>query len=288
MSRLFLVAITVGAAQLLGSAVHAQTKPTVFYVAVVGDDSWSGTLASPNRNMTDGPFATFERARDAIRQLKSKGANTAGGVKVMLRGTTYSFSHTLRLSSEDSGTSDSPIEWTAYPGETVTIAGSKDVTGFRQILDPDILKRIDPPYRDKILVTNLREQGISNFGTIVQRGSPGLELFFNGQRMTVARWPNTGWLRIADVPQKGDSLFNKGLDREKRYDGVPVGRHYGRITYEGDRPKRWSPDNEIYLHGYWTWDWSDSFQKVRSIDTSKREIILQSPHHWYGYTKNQR
>ena len=286
--RLSYLAITVAAVHFLGLAIHAQTKPTVFYVASVGDDSWSGTMASPNRNMTDGPFATPERARDAIRRLKSKKVRLSGGVKVLLRGTTYSFSHTLRLSSEDSGTSDSPIEWTAYPGESVAFSGDKDVTGFRKISDPNILKRIDPPYRDKILVTNLREQGISDFGTIVQRGSPGLELFFNGQRMTVARWPDTGWLQIAGVPQNGDSLFNKGLDREKRFDGVPVGRHYGRITYEGDRPKRWSPDNEIYLHGYWTWDWSDSFQRVKSIDTAKREITLQKPHHWYGYTKNQR
>ena len=74
------------------------------------------------------------------------------------------------------------------------------------------------------------------YGTIAPRGNPGIELFYKGKRMDLARYPNQGWLNIADVPQSGDSLYNKGLEREKRFDGVPVGRHYGRITYPGDRP----------------------------------------------------
>ena len=268
--------------------LSAQTKPAVFYVSPFGDDSWSGTLASANRNLTDGPFATAERARDAIREMKKKGTFPRGGAKVVFRDGTYAFSQTLKLSTEDSGTSDAPVEWTVSPRESVTFAGSKEVTGFHAITDPAVLKRIDTQGRGKILVTNLRERGISNFGKITQRGNPGLELFFKGNRMTIARWPNAEWLRIANVPQTGSRLFNKGLEREKRFDGVPVGRHYGRITYDGDRPNRWSGENEIYVHGYWTWDWSDSYQKVQSIDTVAKEITLQEPHHWYGYTKNQR
>jgi hypothetical protein len=270
------------------SFLSAQTKPAVFYISPVGDDSWSGTLASANRNLTDGPFATAEHARDAIREMKKKALLPGVGVKVVFREGSYAFSRTLKLSSEDSGTKDAPIEWTALPGEMVFLNGSKDVTGFRPITDPVVLKRIDPKLRETILVTNLRQQGITDFGEILQRGNPGLELFFKGNRMTAARWPNAEWLHVANVPQTGSQLFNKGLDREKRFDGVPVGRHYGRISYEGDRPKRWSAENEIYLHGYWTWDWSDSYQRVKSIDTVTREITLQEPHHWYGYTKNQR
>lgn len=270
------------------SALFAQTKPAVFYVSPVGDDFWSGTLAASNRNLTDGPFATPERARDAIREMKKKGTFRRGGAKVVLREGTYTFSRTLKLSAEDSGTIDAPVEWTVSAGESVAFSGSKDLAGFRPITDPAVLKRIDAQGRGNILVTNLREQGISDFGEISQRGNPGIELFFKGSRMTVARWPNTGWLHIANVPQTGNRLFNKGLEREKRFDGVPAGRHYGRITYDGDRPNRWSGNNEVYLQGYWTFDWSDSFQKVQSIDTVTKEITLQEPHHWYGYTKNQR
>jgi hypothetical protein len=284
--RMLAVAAVVAVAGLL-SALSAQPTPRVFFVSPVGDDSWSGTLPSANRNLTDGPFATPEHARDAIRALREKGA-LVGAVKVVFREGTYAFARTLKLTPEDSGTKDSPVEWSVQPGESVTLTGSKDVTDFHPVTDPAILSRLAQNARSKIVVTDLRAQGIMDYGQIVQRGGPGMELFFNRTRMTLARWPNSGWLRVAGVPQTGDTMFNKGLEREKRFDGVPVGRHYGRIAYDSDRPQRWLSANEIYLHGYWTWDWSDSYQRVQSIDAGKKEITLQQPHHWYGYTKNQR
>ena len=36
------------------------------HVATDGNDAWSGKLSSPSAKKSDGPFATFERARDAI------------------------------------------------------------------------------------------------------------------------------------------------------------------------------------------------------------------------------
>lgn len=33
-------------------------------------NNWSGTLAEPNAQGNDGPLATLERARDAVRTLK--------------------------------------------------------------------------------------------------------------------------------------------------------------------------------------------------------------------------
>lgn len=43
-----------------------------FYVAPDGNDSWSGTLPSPNKLKNDGPFATIERAQAAVRLLKQQ------------------------------------------------------------------------------------------------------------------------------------------------------------------------------------------------------------------------
>jgi hypothetical protein len=40
------------------------------YISTIGNDSWSGRLQQPDKAMTDGPFATIEKARDAIRLLK--------------------------------------------------------------------------------------------------------------------------------------------------------------------------------------------------------------------------
>ena len=47
-------------------------KEADFYVAVNGNDDWSGTLAEPNADKTDGSFATLKRAQQAVRELKDK------------------------------------------------------------------------------------------------------------------------------------------------------------------------------------------------------------------------
>jgi len=62
---------------ILGSACTNSTKSNSeikadFYVSTEGSDTWSGTSANPNANKDDGPFATLERARDAVRELKKE------------------------------------------------------------------------------------------------------------------------------------------------------------------------------------------------------------------------
>ena len=48
----------------------AAAQDTAFYVAPNGNDAWSGRLAAPNADKTDGPFATLERAgKNACPQL---------------------------------------------------------------------------------------------------------------------------------------------------------------------------------------------------------------------------
>ncbi|MDP7254474.1 MAG: hypothetical protein QGF00_33070, partial [Planctomycetota bacterium] len=55
------------------------------FVSPEGNDGWSGTIAEPDEG--DGPFATIERARNAVRALKRKGRLTAP-VRIVLRGGT--------------------------------------------------------------------------------------------------------------------------------------------------------------------------------------------------------
>jgi len=262
----------------------AHAREITFYVSPQGNDPWSGRLAEANADASDGPFRSLEKARAAVRAHQT----AANPVTVVLRAGTYALNETFRLGPEDSGTENRRITWRAAPGEPVLITGARAVSGFAPVRDPAILRRLDATQKKNILQLDLAALGITDYGEITRRGRPGMELFFRGERMTLARWPNTGWLRIAGVPQHGDTLYNKGLEREKRFDGVPVGRHYGKIQYDGDRPRRWAADRNIYVHGYWTWDWSDSYQKVQAIDPETREITLQPPHHHYGYTKNQR
>src|SRR5579863_9502979 len=60
-----------------------------FIVAPSGDDAWSGTLASPNHSKTDGPFATLDHAREAVRVFKQAQPERIDPIIVLLRGGTY-------------------------------------------------------------------------------------------------------------------------------------------------------------------------------------------------------
>jgi len=282
-SRIF---FTVFLVSMLFPGISASAGEKALHISLSGNDSWSGTLPEPDRNGSDGPFATFVRARAAIREMRKTGLLPEGGITVYIHEGAYTFSSSFTLTEEDSGTESAPVTWRAFPGEKVQIVGAREISGFTELDDPSVIERIDEPYRDKILTIDLKAQGIDNYYEITPRGGPGMELFFNDRRMTLARWPNEGWTTIVDVPQTGELVF-KGDLPHMRF-GIPVGRHYGRFTYDGDRPKRWSHIDDIYLHGYWTWDWYDSFLKIKTIDTEKREIYVKEPHSVYGYCREQR
>jgi len=253
--------------------VTCSSQTLKFYVATNGDDSWSGRLPTPNARRTDGPFATLHRARDAIRELKKQGKFPKGGVVVEVLGGIYELSSPIELTAEDSGLPNAPIIYRARKGETVRLLAGKRVTNWRKVIDPAVLNRFEENVRDKVWQADLKALGITDFGS--PAGS-GLELFFNDEPMTLARYPNEGFMRIADVVD---------------YDGHQIhgikGSKVGRFYYEGDRPKRWLGERDVWLHGYWFWDWSDQRHKLKSIDAEKRILEVEPPYHYYGYRKGQ-
>jgi hypothetical protein len=254
--------------------IQAALAEVNFYVSLSGDDSGPGSR--------DKPFATLEKARDSIRGRKDSGGLPGGSVTVYIRGGVYPLVKTFMLSDRDSGTKSSPIVYRTYKDEQVRFIGGKQIDGFGPISDPAVLKRIDEKCRDKILQTDLGAQGIAEFGQVSPQkfGGPahstGLELFFNDKPMTLARWPNEGFVKITGLLESG-SVNVRGTKGSK----------IGKFMYEGDRPKRWVEENDVWVHGYWFWDWSDERQQVESIDTKKRMISVRPPYHNYGYRVGQ-
>ena len=94
--------------------------------------------------------------------------------------------------------------------------------------------------------------------------------------MTLARWPNEGFVHIV-AEAGGDKFDIRGR----------TGDRIGKWVYDGDRPKRWADENDVWVHGYWFWDWSDQRHKVKSIDTDTRVIEVEPPYHGYGYREGQ-
>lgn len=271
-------------------------SPVTFYVSMAGDDNWSGRIASPNQSGLDGPFATFSRAQEAVRDLRSTPEREMDTVYVLIREGRYYFRKTLRFHPEDSGFPGAPVIWKNYPGERVVFTGGKSVNGLWPLAESQtpLRDRFPVEHLNHILVANLSGQGITEYGQLKRRGfgvprePSSLQLFVGEEAMPLARYPDTGWVRITEVPQRGDSLYYPGSARDARYDDIPTGRHYGEIRYPGNRPSHWVTEEDIWVHGFWTHDWADTYEQVESIDTTANLIKIRPPHHRYGYTRNQR
>ena len=258
----------------------------ILYVSPSGNDSWSGRRADPARDGKDGPFATLDRARDAIRRLKVAGL-PPGGAAVCLRAGTYLLDKSFALTQEDSGTGDAPVVYRACDGEEVRLLGGRIVppASFGPVTDAATLARLGEEARKHVLQADLRELGISDFGRLRSRGfgrpaSPAhLEVFFDGARMTLARWPNGGYTKIADLPPEGI-----GKDAH----GATTGKLETGFIFEGDRPIRWKSLDDVWVHGYWCYDWANTYEQIDSIDMQKHLLKAKPPYGTYGYMKNQR
>jgi len=273
-TRLFVAVLLVSMTGAMADPVLGEKPvPLRMYVSPDGHDIWSGRLPQANPGRTDGPFATLERARDNIRELKKKGRYPQGGVIVDLRGGQYERSRVFDLLAADSGRKGAPIVYRAYPGETVRLIGGRILPRFAPVTNGTILQRLDESARKHVVQVDLKALRVLSYGSA---SGGGLELFFGEKPMTLARWPNSGFVHIA------------GLTGEKPFRSHGrLGDKIGKLIYKGDRPRRWTSEPDLWLHGYWFWDWSDQRQKVQSIDTKRRIIQLAKPYHHYGYRKGQ-
>jgi len=257
---------------------------TDFYVATSGNDAWSGTLPEPNATGTDGPLATLMRARDRVRELRDADGNLPGPVTVLVRGGTYRLAETVALGPQDSGTPEAPVVYRACEGEAVRLQGGHrlDPAAFAPVSDPAAVDRLSPEARPHVVQCDLRAQGVTDLGSLTSRGfarptAPAhLELFFNDQPMTVAQWPDAGqFARITG--------FTKPVADEW---GTESGDLGGGFTYAGDRPQRWAPSDDIWVHGYWAYDWANSYEHVRRLDAANG--IVETDGGNYCFHRDQR
>jgi len=254
-----------------------RVKDETFHVSPGGDDANPGTESKP--------FKTLARARQAVRAYKAERRQLPkSNFTVFVHGGDYLMSESLVLGPEDSGTATTPIRWSGLKSETPRLIGGKIVNDFKPVSGPSALARIKKEYQDKILQADLRVLGIGDFVV------PKSELFFKGKYMRLARYPNEDWLTIKEVPQHGPEMKYEGdvQNLGATFNGIPAGRHWGRFVYEGERPNQWSQNDDVWMRGFWCWDWSYAYQKVKKFDKPKNEVYPEEPYHNYGYRQGQR
>lgn len=158
-----------------------------FYVSLEGNDSLSGTSIKSS-------FATLEKARNTIRVLKQKG-EISKPVTVYLQGGTYQLSEAFVLKSEDSGTEEFPITYSAYETEKPIISGGLQVSEW---VNTELNGK-------KVLVSDLSK---------LKDYAPFEQLWVNSHRAVQARTPNSGYLKVP-MRQGADT---KEIRRKNSYD----------------------------------------------------------------------
>ncbi len=241
---------------LLSSAPCPAAEGSItLYVSPQGSDSWSGRLAEPNAEKTDGPLARVQRAAELIKTLR-----ITGSVKVLLRGGTYYIEKPIVLGPEHSGTKDAPTIFAAYPGEKPIISGGRAITGW---------KKPDGP-----LWTTAIED--------VKRGQWYFrELFLNGRRLTPARTPNDGWFRA-------DSFVFDGKEKHPWKGTGRAGKSKTAIVFQGEDIRKWPGIDDAVAVVYHSW--TTSRHHIKSVDTENRIVRFTAPSAWQmGYwDKNER
>ena len=161
------------------AALPIVTAPAAdFYVATNGNDTWSGTLAAPAANGTDGPFATLARARDAVRRLKDR------DVTVLVRGGRYRLKETVVFSLANSAAKGRTTTYAASPGETPVFSSAFPITGWRRLERPP--RALPGTARGHVWVASV--EGHPAMRTPPDGSSPRFFTLFDGsRRMTRAR-----------------------------------------------------------------------------------------------------
>jgi len=121
---------------------------TVFYVSSSGNDNNPGTKGKP--------FLSFSKAKEAVAMIIADGTENKE-IYVYLRGGTYFFDQSVVLKSEEFGSGNNKIIFSAYQKEKPVFSSGKILTGWNKVLDnPLFLPEIA---KGKVWVTNIPKSG---------------------------------------------------------------------------------------------------------------------------------
>lgn len=238
--------VAISALTTMSSAEGA--VPTLkLYVATNGSDTWSGKLAAPNKAKTDGPMATLEGARDAIRKLRG----SAGPISVCIRKGTYFLDKPFELTSQDTGTKDCPITYEAYRTgkgvEQVTISGGRAISGFKptEINGHNMICAPVPGVKEG-------------------KWNPD-QLFVNDRRADRTRLPKQGWYTIKSAPL--GEMWKDGQDS---------------FTFnEGEIKASWHNLSDVEVHAFTLW--VDYRLPIKSVDETNHTVSLtKKSRFWLG------
>jgi parallel beta-helix repeat protein len=241
----------VALAALIWLSSGAPAVAAEWHVSKQGDDAWSGRLAAPNADRTDGPLATPERARDVVRAARKAGLDEP--VTVWVHAGRYELPRTLEFSKEDSGTAEKPVVWRAFGDAKPVVVGGVAVTGWRPVAD-------DARTGGRLLVADLAAQGLGK--------AAFTQLVSGDRRQPKARWPDFDHAN----PYGGGWAYVDGAI-VSMYAEVPGEDKRTLVLKPGDA-RGWArpADGEVFI--FPRYNWWNNVVRIERFDAAARRITL--------------
>jgi len=265
---------------LVSIGAYSQNVKQLF-ISPSGNDKGNGTIEKP--------FATLEKARNAVRKLLQSEKDIS--ITVYFRGGTYVFKNSIVFDSLDAGTENHPISYSAYNNETVSFSGgiSLDTKSATPVTDQTVLDRFPAVAKNKILQIDLKKAGISNYGTLTPHGfarpyQPApMELFCNKKAMRLSRYPNDTLIATGKVLDKGS------IPRDGDFS-----HRGGKFQFSTDEPNRWENAKDIWISGFFKYGYADDAVQIADLDLKNKTITTKQEtmygfasgakfHRWFAY-----
>lgn len=254
-----------------------------FYVSTKGNDENSGTK--------DAPFLTIERAAEAVRNTDKTGKKS---ITVCIEGGEYRVS-SLNFTKEDSGTEECPVTYRSYNGEVIINGGiTLDTADFKNAKSyPEIAQRLSADAQENVTVIDLTKAPYSltsdDWGKIYAIGSYHTadnydgdytgplycELFVDDIRQTVARYPDNEYLYTEEVVKTGLGKESDGAltEVEDWYEIRNPEPDIYKVNPElAKRISGWKNLEDVWMFGYWKYDWADASTPIGSFDKDTCEL----------------
>ncbi|MBQ9082458.1 MAG: right-handed parallel beta-helix repeat-containing protein [Clostridia bacterium] len=190
----------------------------------------------------------------------------------------YPVIHSIRLTEDHRN-----IRFTS--NGDATFIGGHHLTKWLPVAGTSHESRLDPAVRDKIVYFDLDDEGLpTTLKHFVSRGFSRTvghshsELTCNGKPLHLAQYPRgNGFTKITAVPATS-------TDEWGDKDGLLENGFY----WHDDHLKKWDLTNEIWVLGYWKYDWANSMEEIDTVDPNTGLIKMKAPYGNYGYRVGER
>jgi len=262
-----LLSILLALGILCSCFVGVSAAGSVLYVSPTGNDSNAGTMAEP--------LASLAKACELAEN----------GTTIYLMEGTYTVDQTAVVENKKDLTIRN------QGGAKVTLLASNviDNSLVKKVNDTAILDRVvTKEARNNLYAVNMKDAGITEFGSIGMRGMgyPAVpndpQLLIDGERQTLARYPDDDYLNVDEVIDPSVDPRNQKDSNVMNYKGKGF-----TIRSTDARISKWKEANDVHIFGYFMHDWAEATLSCTINFDKKNAISTEYPSH-YGVTTDRR